>query len=246
MSILNVTMRWLRNFSAALAIACLAQGAALTAWAQTDERPASRLSSQLAEYLAGHSAEPIGRIDLPPLESLSAAAAAPGVRADFSTAAGRTLPGSNPVTVSLWQGDAQLRHAVVNARVWVLRELAVAAQPLRSGVTIAAANIALEQREVAEPRSDTLSSTEAAVGQRVRRNVAAGEALRAGWLDTAPSVKRGDRVTLRLAHGALRIETVGLAEENGVLGAWIRVRNLSSRREVLGRVAADGVVHVEI
>jgi flagella basal body P-ring formation protein FlgA len=240
----NAGMRWLQRLFATLAIACLAQAPA--ARAQTDERSASDLSSQLAEFLARGSAEPIGRIDLPPLESLSADAAAPGVRAEFSLAAGRTVPGSNPVTLSLWRGGARLRLSVVNARVFVLRQIAVAARPLRSGATLGAADVALEQREVAEPRGDTLSSTAAVVGQRVRRHVGAGEAIRASWLDAAPLVERGERVMVRFARGPLRIETVGLAEESGVLGAWIRVRNLASKREVMGRVAESGVVHVEL
>lgn len=168
------------------------------------------------------------------------------MRWEFSLASGRTVPGSNGITIALSRSGVPLRRAVVNARVWVLREVLVAARPLRSGETLAAGDVALEQREIATARADGLANAGDAVGQRVRRHVGAGEPLHANWLEAAPSVKRGDRVTLRLARGSLTIETFGRAEENGVLGAWVRVRNLASKREVIGRVAADGVVHVEI
>jgi flagella basal body P-ring formation protein FlgA len=86
----------------------------------------------------------------------------------------------------------------------------------------------------------------ARLGRRVRRHVKAGDVLLAAWLEEAPRVRRGERVTLRLVRGPLRIEMPGRAEQDGVAGAWIRVRNASSGREVTGRVAEAGVVDVAL
>ncbi len=207
---------------------------------------ASALSEQLAAYLTERAAEPVARIDVPPHESLAAEAAAPGVRAELSMASARTEPGANAVTVKLYRGDVSVRRAVVTVRVWVLRDVVVAARGLHSGDVISAEDVVRERRESAGPRGDELGDERLAVGQRVARHVGAGEPLRSAWLKTALRVKRGDRVTLRLARGALTIETQGRAEEDGAPGAWIRVRNAASNRDLVGRVAADGVVHVAL
>lgn len=231
-----------RAAAAALGAACAALLAASAVGAQT----ACDLGSRLAEFLAGRSPEPVVRIDLPPSPALCALAAEPDVRADFSIASGETAAGTNAVTVTLTRAGATLQRSVVNARVWTSRSVVVTARALRSGETIGAADVAVEPREVSAPRGDTLADAKLAVGQRVRRSLASGEPVRGVWLELAPSVKRGDRVTLRLARGGLTIEAPGRAEEDGAPGDWIRVRNAASNRELTGRVAADGVVHVEM
>jgi flagella basal body P-ring formation protein FlgA len=207
---------------------------------------ATALSEQLAAFLSERAAEPVARIDVPPHESLAAEAAAAGVRTELSMASGRAEPGANAVTVKLFRGDGAIRRAVVTVRVWVLRDVVVAARALRSGDVLAAEDVLRERREVAGPRGDELADAGSAVGRRVARHVGAGEPLRSAWLKEALRVKRGDRVTLRLARGALTIETPGRAEEDGSAGAWIRVRNATSNRDLVGRVAADGVVHVAL
>lgn len=240
-SISMSTLRWLRRPAVASVVVCLAQAT----WAQAAE-PSFDLGTRIAEFLAERSAEPIGRIDLPPLASSSLEAAQPGVSVQLSLATGHTAPGTNAVGITLVRGERTLRRAVVNARAFVLRDAIIATRALRSGETLAEADVALEQRVLDTPRGDALEHAEDAIGRRVRRHVRAGEPLAAAWLDEAPRVKRGDRVTLRLARGGLRIETTGRAEQDGALGAWIRVRNVASKREVLGRVAGPGVVDVEI
>ena len=59
-----------------------------------------------------------------------------------------------------------------------------------------------------------------------------------------PVVERGDRVLLVLEDGPLRIQATGRAQESGVVGEWIRVRNLDSKRELSGRVDREGRIHV--
>ncbi len=208
--------------------------------------PRGDLHERIAVLLAERSPEPIARIELPSLESLVAAAAMPGARVDVALASERAEPGTNALTVTITRGEAQLRRAVVNAQLWVVREVVVAARALRANETLAAGDVTRETRELATPRADALQDEQLALGRRLRRHVGAGEILRAGWLESAPLVRRGDRVTLRLAHGALTIETVGRAEEDGALGASVRVRNVASKRELTGRVAAEGVVHVSL
>jgi flagella basal body P-ring formation protein FlgA len=71
-----------------------------------------------------------------------------------------------------------------------------------------------------------------------------GNALAPDSLDEVAPVRRGQKVKIRLTRGRLRIETVGLAREDGGVGDWIRVLNVASRREVIARVGEDGAVHV--
>jgi len=235
-------------FRSLLLAVCLAGAALAGARASTDGADPSsrRLGSALYAYLRERSTEPIHEIAIPPLGDLAREAERADREVVFSVSPEQPILGSVPVTVSLWRGARLEKRSIVTARVSVERPTVVARRPLRSGEVLAAEDLAVEPRAVATPASDTVEEPSDAVDLRVRRAVPAGDPLRRSWLDEAPRVRRGDRVKLRLVHGALRIEGAGRAEQDGREGEWIRVRNLGSKREVIGRVADDGVVDVAL
>lgn len=204
------------------------------------------LGSAIAELLAEHCSERIARIDLPPLAALSREAALPGVRAELALGANGARAGSNPISISLWRGDALVRRAVITVRVSVIRPTLVASRALRSGEVLAAADLELVDREATAVHPEALSDPAGAIGRTLTRHLAQGEPLRANALASAPAVRRGERVALRLRRGRLAIEAVGRAEEDGERGEWIRVQNVSSKKVVLARVAGEGEADVEL
>lgn len=230
----------------ALRIAACAWAVAATPLAVAAQESGAALAPALEAYLRERAAEPVLRVELPPIDGLARDAAREGRRVRFSLAPEQPVLGTVPVGVSVWKGDALEQKAVVTAQVVVSRPTVVVRRTLAAGSVIAADDVAVEERAVSSPHADALSDPGAAVSRKLRRGVRAGEPLRAQLLTDATAVRRGDRVKLRLEHGALRIETSGWASESGGIGDWIRVRNVTSQREVLGRIGADGVVHVEM
>ncbi len=59
-------------------------------------------------------------------------------------------------------------------------------------------------------------------------------------------VCKGDRVTIAAVSGGLSIKVYGIAEEDGVLGDTIQVRNISSDRMVYAKIASTSEVQVAI
>jgi len=224
----------------------LAAGLPARASAQDAGVATTALGDGLEAFLRERSPERIARIELPPLDGLARQAAREGRHVTFSVAPEQPLLGSVPIGVSVWKDGVLEQKSVVTAQIVVTRATLVARRTLASGTVIAADDVALEERPVASPSADALSDPGEAVSRKLRRGVRAGEPLRAALLTEAASVRRGDRVKLRLDHGTLTIETAGRAEEAGSPGQWIRVRNLTSQREVLGRIGDDGVIHVEL
>jgi flagella basal body P-ring formation protein FlgA len=55
-------------------------------------------------------------------------------------------------------------------------------------------------------------------------------------LEVPPMVRKGDRVTLVVENTHFRITCVGEVKEEGRAGDRIKVTNISSKREVYGRV----------
>ena len=94
----------------------------------------------------------------------------------------------------------------------------------------------LPDRRIDDPRE--------LVGMRLVRSLGQGSVWRAGPVEPLPTVQKGDRVKLRIQQGALRIDGLGEAREDGYAGDLIRVRAGGDARELSGRVDAQGVVHV--
>jgi flagella basal body P-ring formation protein FlgA len=237
----------LRSSASALCLILLvsaARGDAVSEPARTDL--GSAIAELLAERIPAQTGERVARIDLPPLDALSREAVLAGVRAELTLAASGARAGSNPVSVSLWRGDALVRRAVITARVTVIRRTLLASRALRSGAVLTAADLELADREATSAHPEALGDAADAIGRTLTRHLAEGEPLRANALASAPLVRRGARVALRLQRGRLAIEAVGRAEQDGQRGEWIRVQNVASKLVVLAQVVAEGEVHVEL
>lgn len=232
-------MRWLA-FALALGWALVAAAEPPPPLDEAD--PGLRV--QIAEWLRVRSPWPVTSVELPGLEAFVLENEPPDLSIDLSAHPDEPLLGMVPVRVRLESGGRVLREGIVTANVHAELPVVVAARDLRSGRPLAPADLTLELRDAAELRTGWLDDPSQAVGQRPRRPLRRGAALTPDSLDAAIPVRRGQRVKLRLARGRLRIEAEGRAREDGQIGDWIRVLNLSSHREVLARVDDDGTAHV--
>jgi flagella basal body P-ring formation protein FlgA len=72
-----------------------------------------------------------------------------------------------------------------------------------------------------------------------------GAAIDRTQIEFPPLIRRGEAVTIRLPQGRLLLSVAGEAQQDGREGETIRVRNSSSRKEILCRVITAGQVQVE-
>jgi len=84
-----------------------------------------------------------------------------------------------------------------------------------------------------------------AVGQKLKLSLPAGAVLYAKALDAPPLINRGERVTIMAKSQAIQITAPGEARNSGAKGEIVRVKNLTSRREIKARVLEAGVVEAE-
>ena len=132
----------------------------------------------------------------------------------------------------------------VPARVSVYRPLPVASRSLTRGHRITQADVVMEVRDTGELRQGLITQAETAIGQELRRPLAAGEAFRTGILVEPLAVTRGDHVRLQAGTGAIAVITRGTALDNGRLGEQIRVRNNQSARVIKALITGPGEVRV--
>ncbi|RIK98937.1 MAG: flagella basal body P-ring formation protein FlgA [Proteobacteria bacterium] len=185
------------------------------------------------------------RVAIPPLGDFALEGVDPETAAvEIATDAEEPLRGRVSLTVSVVRGDEVLARRTVPVEIEEATVALVAVRALARGAVLREGDVALRPVAGASDRRAAVSDAGEVAGRRLRRSVPAGTPLRAAWLEDVPLVRRGEPVRLSLVSGALRIEATGLARQDGRAGEIVRVESQTSRREVIGRVGTDGVVHV--
>ena len=92
---------------------------------------------------------------------------------------------------------------------------------------------------------DVLTDLKDVVGKRMTLSVNGQEMLRSSMVETPPLVKKGDRVLLIIDNSYFKITTFGEVKEDGRRGDWVKLMNISSKKEVSGRVVDAHTVQVE-
>jgi flagella basal body P-ring formation protein FlgA len=206
---------------------------------------APTLEERVAEFVRERAYDSGGSgvsIDVPPIPMSQAERAT--LDADLSMNPRQAVSGRVPVRISLRRDREPVRSLVVAVDVASTRPVLVASRAIRPGEAVSHDAVELQQRDARRLPRDAIAEVAQLRGLRARRAVAPGSVLRSSGLEAVTDVQRGQRVKLVLRTRGLRIESVGRAREDGNVGDWIEAQNWASKRSVIGRVGADGALHV--
>jgi len=160
-----------------------------------------------------------------------------------------TPPGQRSVgstTVGVRCGAPVSWTVYVQATVALIQPVLVVRRPLPRGSVLTAADVDVQEQDVARLVTGYLVDLKDIEGMVLRRSVAAGAVLNPSLVQHPVSVRRGERVTILGQVGGIEVRMEGQALMDGARGEVIRVRNLSSGRDVEGVVVAPGVIQVRL
>jgi len=185
---------------------------------------------------------------------------APGVDVEVSTLDSRLrMPACDaPLDTRLHSGSNGAQRTVevscaapqswrlyVPVRIVDVQPRLVFTRAMRAGEPISPADLRLEQRDAARTGSGP-TDVEQVVGLVLRRPASNGQVLTTDLLGNAPSIQRGQIVTLIGGNGAFQVRATGKALGSAAPGELVSVENLTSRRVVQGTVLEDGRVQVAL
>lgn len=124
------------------------------------------------------------------------------------------------------------------------QRVVVAARPLEPRTVLGAADFRIDSVSSTELPADALTAMAEPGDMEVLRSVKAGEVITPRLLRQKITVKRGELVTVILEARGFRITTQGQATEDARRGDTVRVINVTSKRDVLGKVEGPGIVRV--
>jgi flagella basal body P-ring formation protein FlgA len=154
-------------------------------------------------------------------------------------------PGQQSFLVAAESGGKEHLRLWVRAELRVFEEVVVSSQALASQDIVKASDVRLERREIAGLQGRPFYRIDEVVGQQVARAIPVNETLTQKKLERPTVMRRGSAVTLVYETGALRVETPGIAEENGKTGELIQVKNPSSGKLLRGRVLDGRMVRID-
>ncbi|MBX6422756.1 flagellar basal body P-ring formation chaperone FlgA [Thermosulfurimonas sp. F29] len=153
-------------------------------------------------------------------------------------------PGSNTLLVDYLVGGRLVARVRVLGYVEVRVPVVVLKRPVARGTVLGAGDLAVEKRPLTGLPQDVLSDPREAVGKMARYGIPAGRPLRASQLEVPPVIRRNQIVKIVARGRFLTVTAKGLARQDGRPGEIIRVRNLSSKREIYARVVDSQTVEV--
>lgn len=131
----------------------------------------------------------------------------------------------------------------MHANVSIIQDVVVTSDNLSPGSLLSAHNVKVVAMDKNRLRGSTFSSIEEVVGARIKRRTRTDNVIDGRMLCF---ICKGDRVTIAAVSSGLSIKVYGIAEQDGVVGDTIQVRNLSSDRLVFARIASTSQVEIRI
>jgi len=154
--------------------------------------------------------------------------------------------GDSAFTVKFFSRGTIIKKQTVRVRMEVLTEVVVAARALAKDREVAADDIRVLRKWVRRPPTDFIMAPEEVLGKFLTVNIRPNTEITRNVVKTPLLIKKGKVVRIVLENDCMIITTVGISEENGAIGAVIRVKNISSNRTIYARVRGDSLVQVEL
>ncbi|MFC1507680.1 flagellar basal body P-ring formation chaperone FlgA [Pseudomonadota bacterium] len=136
------------------------------------------------------------------------------------------------LTVTLECQKPTYWKARAKAEVAIYRQLVVAKNTVNRHQKITPAMLSLKRSDVAYLRHGYFTDKQALTGLASRRKIVAGKIISPKMVELPELVQRNDGVLIEARFGEMSATMKGVALESGVKGDSIRVRNLSSQKEI--------------
>lgn len=158
---------------------------------------------------------------------------------------GNEYLGDTYFILKLYHKGVLLREETIKVRIEVLHESVVSVRNLGRDSIIGANDVAVQRKWVRSMPLNSISGKDEVVGKLLCVSIRPNAEITRSMLKEVTAVKRGKMVQIVLDSGAISISTVGLSEEDGAEGAFVRVRNVSSNKIIYARVVGESKVKVD-
>lgn len=151
------------------------------------------------------------------------------------------LPGRTVFFLEFEDGKTITATANINAFDWVV----LSARPLNRGHFLRKDDMYATTMDITQIPRGAIKSTGEVTGRQLSRSIIANMPIDDNMVADTSMVKVGHRVTILAESPNFTISAAGEIKENGYIGKYVRVINLTSRKTVTGLLVDENTVKVE-
>ena len=158
-------------------------------------------------------------------------------------------PGAKQIghtSVGIRCADSKPWKIYVGASIKQYRNVWVSNGAISRGSIITNTHIALAKKEISFIHAEYFDENSSPIGLKAKRPIRKGDIIQVLALEKPMAVSRGDRVIVIARVNGLEIRTAATALDSAAEGERIRVRNIASKKELVGTLHKNSVVHVNI
>ena len=159
------------------------------------------------------------------------------------------IPDSNGDGLCLVEVDeknGRTKNVYVSFKISNKRKLFVLKQSAQKGDAIRSDEIMVKEAYMTGNGTIYPARIEEVVGKVLKRDINAGTVITCQVLEDSFVIQRGDTVNIMAENKKLLVQAKGRTLEKGKMGDIIRVKNLTSNKEIVGRVTGSGTVKVDL
>ncbi|MBX3045307.1 MAG: flagellar basal body P-ring formation protein FlgA [Candidatus Kapabacteria bacterium] len=151
-------------------------------------------------------------------------------------------PGFNTVALKFSHNGRLLKYIEINIRVKFLSKVWVASRSIPSNTKLNEKDFILKLKNISSgPAPLDLNEF---IGRELSRSVMQDDYITPEMLASEVLIKRGDKVTIIVQSGGVRIRCAGTAVQDGAPGQQVRVKRDNSPAVLTGKVTDDGMILV--
>ncbi len=152
--------------------------------------------------------------------------------------------GNTPLSIVLLKDQKRVGSVRVIGKVNVFKPVAKTARSIKSHEVIESDDIRFVKENLADLSPDVITDPEEIIGKEAVHSFRANEIVRKRDIEEPLVIQKGDIVTILISTPGLVITSKGQALEGGRLGQVMKVKNIATRRVVLGMVKGHKTVQV--
>lgn len=153
--------------------------------------------------------------------------------------------GNIPVTMTFYLNGRKAQEVHFQAQIEIYAWVVITQNYLPKHQLIKQSDVHLVYRNITKYPADVLTDIKEVIGKRTSLHINAWEVIRKPMVEVPPLVKKGDYVTLLAENEGFRITTLGEVKEEARQGEIVKVLNISSKKEIYGRVLDSQTVRVD-
>jgi len=140
------------------------------------------------------------------------------------------------VPIQVVVDDVPKEKIFLRTRVSVFEKIVVAKKRLKRGDLISSVEAAVEERDVAVLNPSIIKDLNVVLGKEAKTYIPEGNAIYDWMIKERPFVKKNEKIKIISDGQNVLVAVAGIALEDGNPGSEIKVKNLSSGKELIGRV----------